>query len=297
MISLRRRQNRISISKFIFISIACIFSLCCVLPFLLVLSGSFTQESQLLAGLSLIPRQFSTLSYEYMFRNPDKIITGYRVTITVTLVGTFVSVMINALMAYPLSKKNLKYKNIIAFYAYFTMLFNGGMVPWYLVCVNVLGLYDNIAALILPYVANAWYMLLLRNYFKTIPDEMQESAIIDGAGELKIFFRIILPLSVPVLATVTLFVALLYWNDWWLGIMLVDNDKLLPLQLLLRVIVSNAQYITSGSIGNMLASQSKPPAEGTKYAATIITIGPILFLYPFLQKYFIKGLMIGAIKG
>jgi putative aldouronate transport system permease protein len=204
--------------------------------------------------------------------------------------------LVNAFIAYPLSNRKLKYRRQLSFFCFFTMLFSGGMVPWYIVCVNYLHLYDTFWALILPYLANAWNMFLLRNYFSSLPQEICESASIDGAGELRIFFSIILPLAIPVLASVGLFIALMYWNDWWLGIMLTESRKLMPLQLLLRAITSNIQFLTSGRASQM-TSGLRPPAESIKYATTIVTIGPILFLYPFVQRYFIKGLTVGSVKG
>ncbi|MBQ8953856.1 MAG: carbohydrate ABC transporter permease, partial [Clostridia bacterium] len=184
------------------------------------------------------------------------------------------------------------------YYVLFTMLFSRGMVPWYIICVNVLHLKDTIFALLLPCMASAWNIFLLRNYFTSVPEEMYESARIDGAKDFRIYWNIYLPLSTPVLATVTLFTALGYWNDWWLGLMLIDKSELQPLQLLLRNIISNIQFLQTmeqnPEIQRMMASI---PGDGVKMALVIITTGPIILLYPFLQRYFVKGIMVGAVKG
>jgi putative aldouronate transport system permease protein len=173
------------------------------------------------------------------------------------------------------------------------------MVPWYIVCVRYLHLQDNILALIIPYLCQAWNVFLLRSFFQTIPEEMSESAKIDGAGEYTIFFKIIMPLSKPALATVGLFIALMFWNDWWLGLMLLNKAELQPLQLLLRTIQSNVQFLASSPEASQMMQMNggRLPSEGIKMAMCIITIGPIFLIYPFVQRFFIKGIMIGAVKG
>lgn len=274
-------------------------TLFCLFPFLLVVSGSLTNETVIIReGYSLIPKQVDFTAYKLLFVDINPILRGYGVSICVTVVGTLASLLINALVAYPLSLSSLKYRKFLSVYILITILFNGGMVTWYIVCVTYLQLKDNLFALIIPYLANAWYIFLLKNYFQNIPGEMHESALIDGAGEFKIFYKIIIPLSKPVLATVALFVALMYWNDWWLGIMLINNQKLQPLQLLLRTIVSNVQFLQSSPNAAQMRQIIKAlPTESVKMAVCILTIGPILFLYPFIQRYFVKGIMVGAIKG
>jgi putative aldouronate transport system permease protein len=283
--------------KLFFTILLGILALACVSPYVLVLIGSFTDETELVtSGLTLFPKKLSLGAYQLLYVRIDQVLNGYKITFLVTLTGTFLSLLVNSFIAYPLSNRKLKYRRQLSFFCFFTMLFSGGMVPWYIVCVNYLHLYDTFWALILPYLANAWNMFLLRNYFSSLPQEICESASIDGAGELRIFFVIILPLAIPALASVGLFIALMYWNDWWLGIMLTESRKLMPLQLLLRAITSNIQFLISGRASQM-TSGVRPPAESIKYATTIVTIGPILFLYPFVQRYFIKGLTVGSVKG
>jgi len=208
-------------------------------------------------------------------------------------------VIVNAMMGYVLSRKALRFRSFINLYVLLTMLFNGGMVPWYIVCTKYLHLKNNIWALIVPSLVSAWYIFLIRNYFTSVPDEMWESAKLDGAGEFIIFRKIYLALAKPVIATVVLFSALGFWNDWWLGLMLIDSSEKQPLQMLLRTIVANIQFLQT--MGNKSAEAqallASVPSDGVKMAMVIITTGPILLLYPFLQKYFIKGIMVGAVKG
>ncbi len=293
------RKGKISIFNIASYILITLFSLFCLLPFLMVISGSLSPEKDILKyGYTLFPKSISFISYRILFLDANRILNAYKVTIFVTVVGTFFNLLINAMAGYVLSRKELKCRKFLSVYTIITMLFSGGMVPWYIVCVNYLHLKDKIIALIIPYLAYAWYILLLRNFFQSIPDEMHESAKIDGAREFTIFIKIMLPLAKPALATVGLFAALGYWNDWWLGLMLVDQTAKQPLQLLLRTIVSNVTFLQSSPNAAMMQQVSAAiPTEGIKMAVTIITIGPIILLYPFVQRYFVKGIMVGAVKG
>ena len=276
-----------------------IISLACLLPFIMVVTGSLTNEQDIgKYGYTLLPKHIDFIAYRVLFLDAGRILNAYKISIIVTVAGTLLSLIINAMMAYAISRKDLKYRRFLNIFTLITILFNGGMVPWYIVCVNYMHLKDKLIALIIPYLANAWYIFLLRNYVQAIPDEMHESAKIDGAGEYTIFFKIIFRLMTPALATVGLFTALGYWNDWWLGLMLIDNQKLQPLQLLLRTVVSNITFIkTSPNASAISQLFSAIPTEGIKMAICVITIGPIIFLYPFVQRYFVKGIMVGAVKG
>jgi putative aldouronate transport system permease protein len=274
-----------------------LISLLCIIPLIIILSSSMTKETDILTnGYNIFPRHFDFTAYRFLFQRLNVILTGYKVTSLVTFIGTFVSLAVTAMIAYPLSLRRLKYRSFLSGYVLLTMLFNGGMVPWYIICVKYFHLHNNLYALILPYLVNGFNIYLMRNYFMTIPEEIHDSAKIDGAGELRTLLSIILPLSVPAFASVGLFIALTYWNDWWLGLMLIDNTELQPLQLLLRSIVSNVDFLANSSVLSTSVDQMVP-REGVKMAVTIVTIGPIIFLYPFLQKYFVKGLMMGAVKG
>lgn len=288
------------ITKWIMYFIVLAFTIFCILPFVLVLSGSFTAEDSIIKyGYNLIPRVFDISAYRVLLMDASRIINGYKISTIVTIFGTFFSLFINALLAYPISLKRLKFRKALNIFTLITILINGGMVPWYIVCVRYLHLQDNIFALIVPYLCQGWNVFLLRSYFQSIPEEMTESAKIDGAGEYTILFRIILPLSKPVLATVGLFIALMYWNDWWLGIMLLNRTELQPLQLILRSIQSNIQFLAASPQAAQIIQLTGGvlPAEGIKMAICVLTIGPIILIYPFVQRYFIKGIMIGAIKG
>lgn len=276
-----------------------IFAMLCVLPFWLVLSGSLTSEAEIMSsGFGLFPKKIDFTAYKILMTTMSRVLNGYKISLIVTVVGTTLTVVVVSLAAWPISQNRVKYHNALNFFVLFTMLFSGGMVPWFIVCRNMLHLTDTIWALILPYVANAWYIFLVRNYYRGIPDELVEAAKIDGAGEYRIFGQIIFPLSKPVLATIALFACLAYWNDWWLGIMLVDKVEMQPLQLLLRTITSNIQFLsTAGNANAVAVASSSIPSEAIKMATCIITIGPIILVYPFVQKYFVKGIMVGAVKG
>ncbi len=292
-------KKKLNWSNLPFAIILILAAMLCVIPFILVLSGSLTSEAEINeSGFSLWPKQVDFTAYKLLFQNFSRIANGYRITIIVTVVGTFLSLFVNAMAAYPISQDRVKYHSFLNFFVLFTMLFSGGMVPWFIVCRNMLHLTDSIWALILPYLANAWYIFLVRNYYRGIPIEMVEAAKIDGASEYRTFFQIIMPLSKPVLATITLFISLNYWNDWWLGIMLIDDTDKQPLQLLLRTITSNLQFLSASSNVNAVAEVMKDmPSEAIKMATCIVTIGPIILVYPFVQKYFVKGIMVGAVKG
>ncbi len=276
-----------------------LFAFACLYPFLMVISGSLTSRGEAaLYGFRLIPRDPTFAAYETLFVNSTAIVNGYKVTLFVTVAGTFLSLMVNSMMGYVLARKQMKFRRVLNFYVLFTMLFNGGMVPWYIICTRYLHLQNNIWAMIVPMMASPWYVFLIRNYFNAIPEELYESARIDGASDFLIFRKIYLRLATPVLATVTLFTALGYWNDWWLGLMLIERSELQPLQMLLRTIISNIQFLqtmeSSPQVQQLLASI---PSDAVRMALVIITTGPIMFLYPFVQRYFVKGIMIGAVKG
>ena len=290
--------------KFSFLTLAAylvvgLFALFCILPFVMVISGSLSSEADIMKyGYTLLPKKASLIAYRIVFFDIARILNAYKITIFVTVVGTFFNLMINAMAGYVLARRTLRYRKFLSVYTIITLMFSGGMIPWYIVCVNMLQLKDKVVALIIPYLAYAWYIMLMRNFFQSIPEELHESAKIDGAREFTVFLKIILPLAKPALATVGLFAALGYWNDWWLGLMLVDKVEIQPLQLLLRTIVSNVTFLQSSPNAAMMQQVAGAiPAEGVKMAVTVITIGPIVLLYPVAQKYFIKGILVGAVKG
>ncbi len=284
------------ISSILYFSVAA-FSIACLIPFLVILSASFTEEAALIKnGYGLWPKEFSLLAYRTIFSGSREIIGSYITTIIVTVTGTTGSVLLTLLIAYPLSRKNFIHRNKINFFMIITLLFNGGMVPWYIVCTKYLHLKDNYAALIVPYLLNAWYVFIMKSFLSNISDSIEESARIDGAGNYRILFQIIAPLSLPGIAAIALLTSLGYWNDWWLAIMLCSGGKLVPLQFYLMRIIQYVEYVkTNIDIRNMGAGMI--PTETVRMAICILAIGPIIFAYPFFQKYFIKGLTVGSVKG
>jgi putative aldouronate transport system permease protein len=223
---------------------------------------------------------------------------GYQVTIFITVVGTAGSIVAMSGLGYVLSLKRLKHRDALAFYVFFPMIFAPGIVPWFIVCRNILMLKDTIWALILPMMVQPFWVFVLRNFFKTIPDEIVESARMDGASDSVILFRIVLPLSTPVLATVGLFMAVAYWNDWFNGVMLLDFAPFRPLAVIIFTMVNNLKAIADAmQQGGVAINLGSLPTLAIRMATAVITIGPIILVYPFVQRYFVKGLIMGAIKG
>ncbi|WP_339315139.1 carbohydrate ABC transporter permease [Paenibacillus sp. FSL R10-2734] len=291
--------RKFSFSQFLIALIIGLFSLACLFPFLMVISGSLSTEKDIMQyGYSIWPKTITFDSYRILLLGSNRIFEAYGVSTFVTVVGTVLSLFLTSMGAYVMARRSFKYRNILSIFVIITMLFSGGLVPWYIVIVRYLHLKDTIWALILPSLGNAFNMFLIRNFMLSIPEDLHESAKMDGAGEFRIYSRLIMPLALPVLATVGLFVALGYWNDWFLGLMFVDKQELQPLQLLLRTLISNVDFLkNSGNAAAMQRISAQIPSESIKMALTVITIGPIIFLYPFLQRYFVKGLMVGAVKG
>lgn len=291
-------MKKFSIYKAMIYAVLLIYAVLCFMPMLLVLMVSFTDEDAILRnGYSLFPQKFSLYAYEMIFNGGTSILNSYMVSIFVTIAGVFLAVTITTMAAYTLANKSVKYRNLIALYFFITMIFTAGIVPWYLVSKS-LHLTDNLLALIVPSLMfSPFNMFLVRNFMNGLPDSLRESATIDGASDFTIAFRIYLPLCKPVVATIALFYGLDYWNDWWNAIMLVDNKDLYPLQYLLFQLKSQISMLNEMAQiagGDMDVTL---PAESVKMATAIITIGPIIFLYPYLQKYFVKGLVIGSVKG
>lgn len=278
-----------------------ILTLLAILPFILIIVSSFTDESTLVSnGYSYFPAKWSMDSYRYMVQQAKVIFRSYGVSILVTTVGTAMSLLLTTSLAYPMSRSDFKYRNVLAFLVFFTMLFSGGIVPSYIMWTRIFHINDTIWALIIPnYLMNAFNVLLVRNYFKNnIPDAIIESAQIDGAGEGRILFRIMLPLAVPVSVTVGLFSGLAYWNDWINALYYIESPKLYGIQNLLIRMMNNIQFLSSGQNASLLGNSIIAlPSNGIRMALAVIGILPILIIFPFLQKYLIKGVVIGAVKG
>lgn len=287
------QDRTIKISFYVLLTVFAIF---CLFPFVSVISSSLSTESSILKyGYSLWPREFSLDAYKLIFKDAT-IYRAYGVTIFVTVVGTALAMLVTCALAYPLSLRHLKYRNRINFYVYFTMLFHGGLVANYLLISKYLDMKDTIWVLIIPALVSPWNMFLMRNFFKSIDESLAESAKIDGANDIYILFRIILPISMPAIATVGLFYALAFWNKWFEAMLYISKEDLWPLQYLIMRIMSNTQFASELSSKVSLPNYVVPTLT-TRLATTVVTIGPIIFLYPFLQKYFVKGLMVGAVKG
>ncbi|MBW7452644.1 carbohydrate ABC transporter permease [Paenibacillus sepulcri] len=279
-----------------------VYTVLCLFPILVVLAVSFSDQKQVtLHGYNIIPRQFSLDAYSYLLNDATQIVHAYGLSILVTVIGTTLGLLMTALFAYPISRQDFDFRTFFSFFLFFTMIFGGGLVPWYIVFTNWLDMRDTIWALIIPgLLFNAFYVIIMRTFFQTsIHPSIIESAGIDGAGELRIFFRIILPLSTPVMATIALFYTIGYWNDWFNSLVFIQQDKLVSLQYLMYKTMMNLQFLVSNAAntGNAGGAIAKLPGETVRMAMAIIGMGPIVLAYPIFQKYFVKGLTIGAVKG
>jgi putative aldouronate transport system permease protein len=288
-----------AISQVIVNAIMLLLSLLFLVPMALVISSSLTDEITLVrSGYNLFPAKFSLLAYEFIARDPYRILNAYSVTVTVTMIGTFLGLLLMAMLAYALSRKDFAWRKPISFFIFFTMLFNGGLVPTYYLVTQVLHLKNTLPVLILPYLIIPWYVFLLRTFFSSLPHELIEAARIDGASELRIFFQLVLPLSTPVLATVGLFMILTYWNDWWLSLLYISEPKLFSLQYLLYSIMRNAEFLSSGKAAMTgLLTSVKIPTQTLRMAMVVVAMGPIAIVFLSLQRYFVRGMLVGSIKG
>lgn len=269
----------------------------CIIPFIIILSISLSSMDSILEqGYSLFPKGANLQAYKYVLMDSSQILNSYGVTIMVSVIGMVVSLLFTAALAYPLSRVDFKYNRLFMFLVFFTMLFNGGLVPWYMLITTGLHLKDTLAVLILPYLLNAWYVILMRTYFRSIPYEMIEAAKIDGSSEILTFIRIILPMSKPGLATVGLLTLLRYWNDWWLGMLFIESDKLIPLQYLMHRIMGNMEELQK-EVSMFAGGLEVFPTEPARMAMAILAAGPMLFVFPFFQKYLVKGMNVGSVKG
>ena len=274
-----------------------LFALICVIPFYLIIIASFTSEASLIRdGYPILPTGFDLQSFLLCLKNPISILKAYGTTIGVTAVGTMLAVLMATMTGYVLSRKDFPWRNGFSFFFFFTTLFSGGLVPWYMMCVRYLHLKNTYFALILPLMFSVWNMIIAKTFMNGIPDAISESAKIDGANDITIFVKLILPLSKPLLATLGLFSALAYWNDWYNCMLYVTEEDMFNLQYYLQRMLGSAEAMRIVAEKSGIALPSVP-LEGMKMAMTIIATGPIVLLYPFVQRYFVKGLTIGAVKG
>ena len=285
----------------IVINIILIFlTLCSLLPFVLLIMSSVTQESALIAdGYQFWPRVFSLDAYRYIIARAGTIFKAYGITMLVTLVGTTISLIITPLLAYPLSRQDFKLHNVMSFLVFFTMLFNGGLVPTYMMWTQIFHIKNTLPALIIPaLLLNAFNVMLMKNYFKmNIPYSLIEAAKIDGAGEFFIFYRVVMPLSKPIMATVGLFVGINYWNDWMNGLYYVTDANLFSLQNFLNRMMQNINYLATAEGAEVAQGSMIMPSSSMRMALAVIGVLPIMLLYPFFQKYFVQGMTVGSVKG
>jgi multiple sugar transport system permease protein/putative aldouronate transport system permease protein len=274
-----------------------LYALACIFPFLIIIGTSFTNEAVIRAeGVQLLPKEFTTKAYEMVVRG-GMIWRSYGLTITLTLCGTVVGLLIIAMTGYALQRKDFPLRNAISFYIYFTSLFSAGLAPYYLLMTQTYKLNDSYLAVFFPLLMSPWLIILMKNFVKAIPHEITESGKIDGAGDMVIFTRLILPMLKPALATIGLFIALGYWNEWYQSsLFLSSRVAVKPLQFQLYKVVNETQALKN-SIAGQYITLTDVPTESLKMATAVMATGPIVFLYPFVQKYFIGGITVGAVKG
>lgn len=275
--------------------------LACLLPFILLIVSSFTDEKTLLAnGYNFFPSQFSLKAYAYLGTQFQMLARSFLISVFSTVVGTVVSLVITTSLAYVLSRRDYPIRNVLSFAVFFTMLFNGGLVPTYLMYTQGLGIKNTVFALIIPsLLMNGFNVMIMKAYFSSnTPDEVRESAYVDGAGEFRAFFQVVIPLAVPIIATIGLLTGISYWNDWMNGLYYLTDSRLFSLQNVLNRILTDAQFLSTNSFGTQTGDMiSKVPTSAVRMAIAVIGVVPVMLAYPFFQKYFVRGISIGAVKG
>ena len=279
-----------------------LLALLCLVPFLMVLAGSFSSEAAITAnGFSILPQDFSLEAYKTVFKEPMVVVRAYATTICLTVVGTALGLLIQTMTAYVLSRKDFEWRNGFSFFFYFTTLFSGGLVPTYVLYTQTLNLRDSYLALLLPLIFSVYNLLVMKSYISAIRDSLVDAAKIDGCGEVRTLFQVVLPLIKPALATVGLFIALAYWNDWYNAMLYIKSEERYPLQYFLYQQVNNIEsykkLISSNAVSSAVVSSLSLPTQTLKMALTIVVTGPIILAFPFVQKYFVQGITIGAVKG
>jgi putative aldouronate transport system permease protein len=290
-----------AVQQTFFHAVMVVLAAACVFPFLLLFIVSFTDENSIVAnGYSLFPDKFSLDAYRYLWTQATPLARAYGITVFITVIGTVTGLLISSTLAYSLSRDELPFRRVLSFLVVFTLLFNGGLVPTYLVYTQIFHLKNTLLALIVPgLLTNAFFILIIRAFFKmSIPLAVIESAYIDGASEWTIFWRIVMPLSLPILATIGLMLTIAYWNDWFNGLIYITDPKLYSIQNLLNRMLSNIQFLMQNDLGGRGAETiANLPMNAVRMAIAAIGILPILIIYPFFQQYLVKGLVIGAVKG
>ena len=299
-IAQKRKKHHITpgrVALHAFFILACI---CCIVPFWLLVAISISNEQDIYTyGYQLIPKRIDFTAYTYIMKNPTQILMAYRTTILSTVIGTVLSVFLMSMTSYALAVPSYRHRKKISFYLFFTMMFSGGLVPSYILNTQYLHLGNSFWVLVLPSLVNPWYIFLIRTFFQGIPGALRESAKLDGAGEFRTFFQIMLPLSKPVMATVALMTALIKWNDWYTVLLYITDEDLMTLQYLLQRIMLQIEllrdYAVMGGAGQL--DNVEVPSETIRMAMAVVAAGPMLVVFPFFQKYFAKGLTVGSVKG
>ncbi len=291
-------QKKIAVAPIVINLFFMIVSAAVIVPILLVIAISITSETSLLKhGYRLIPQKFDFLAYQIILQSPAQLLRAYGVTVSVTVIGTIFGLLLTSMAAYAVSRKDYRYRRITTLFIFFTMLFNGGLVPFYILVSQYLQLKDTIGALIIPYLISPFYLLILKGFLEKLPAEIYDSAKIDGASEWRIFSTIVIPLSTPALATVGLFISFAYWNDWWLGLLFINEQQLVPLQLLLYRIMDTMEFLSNNlSLVNVHVDMSQFPNLSSRMAMAVLAAGPMMFVFPFFQRYFVAGLTVGSVK-
>lgn len=303
-----KNANKVKTGKDVIILNIIAYSFCglialvCLVPFIMIVSGSFSSESAIIKnGFSLLPQDFSLEAYRTVFKDPMVVFRAYATTIGLTIVGIVTGLLLQTMTAYVLSRKDFEWRNKFSFFFYFTTLFSGGLVPYYILMTQTLNLRDSYLALLLPLLFSVYNLLIMKSYIMGIPDSLIEAAKIDGCGEFRILFQIVLPLIKPALATVGLFIALAYWNDWYNAMLYIKDTTRYPLQYFLYQQVNDIEaykkLLANNAAGSAAVSAISLPTQSLKMALTIVVTGPIVLAYPLVQKYFVQGITIGAVKG
>lgn len=294
------KKKKFELSKVLINLLFIVLSVIVVLPFVLVVAVSLTDEKTIIKnGYQFIPESISLDSYRYLLDAPEMLFRAYGVTITVTVIGALLGLLLTAMTAYVISRPDYRYNRITTFYVFFTMLFSGGLVPSYILITQYLHLKDSLLALILPILLSPFNIMVMKGFMSKIPLEIIESAKIDGAREFRIFFRIILPLSTPALATLGLLISFTYWNEWFNAMLYIDDPNKVPLQLLLVRTLSSIEFLTSNSefTSQLGIDLSSFPNNSARMAIAVLAGGPMIVIFPFFQRFFVKGLTVGSLKG
>ena len=294
----RKKISGVNVVGYLFCGL---IALVCLIPFIMVLAASFTSEEAIsLYGFSLWPKECSLEAYKAVFKSPAVVAKAYLVTITLTLAGTAIGLLLQTMTAYVLSRRDFEWRGGFSFFFYFTTLFNGGLVSIYILMTRYLGLKNSYLALLLPLLFNVYNLLIMKSYMLSVPESLIDAAKIDGCGDFMMLFQVVMPLVRPALATVGLFIALAYWNDWYNAMLYISDNEMFPLQYFLYEQINNIQAyrkILSSAASGAVAAAFNLPTQSLKMALTVVATGPIVFAYPFVQKYFVQGITIGAVKG